>query len=371
MTLENKNILVITSTFPTFLSNDTTPPFVYELSKSVTSHNQLVVTILTPHKKGTKTYEELDNLKIYRFKYGFSKLCDGSILVNLKNNKLLWLQLPFFFFFYLINLIKIVKREKIQIIHAHWLIPQGLVATIYKKFINKNIKILCTIHGSDLLALKSPFYRILQKFVIKNVDSITTVSHTLKAELLKIITKNKNIQVLPMGVDSNKFNPNFFSSLLLDKYGDFLLSVGRLSPEKGIKHLISVMPNVIAQNSCIKLIIIGDGPLKSELQKQVTNLKLNNHIIFLGHQSHKKLPSFFATTKIFILPSDREGLGLVCVEALLSKTCVVASNLSSISDVIINNQTGIQINVRNKEDFSRIILKLLEDKKTREKKTNG
>jgi glycosyltransferase involved in cell wall biosynthesis len=362
-------ILIITSTFPTFTVGNTTPPFIYELTKGIAEISELELIVLTPYIKGGKLYEQVGDIKIYRFKYGFTALCDGAIWPNLKKNKFLWLQVPLFLFFYLINLAKIITKEKIKLIHAHWVLPQGLIAIIYKKFFDNKIKIICTAHGTDLHKMQNKIFRYLKKIVLHNIEMLTIVSSNLIKEIDKLSLKTKPpIKVLPMGVDDKKFSPNNYQEQIRKKYqinNLFLLFVGRLSEEKGVKYLISAMPTIVNKYKDIKLLIVGNGPLKNILNEQVDNLKLSNNILFLDSVPHDKLPPYFATADIFIGPSIREGFGLVFVEALMSKTCVLASNLSTISDIIIHNQTGLQVDVKDKEVFSGAIMRLIEEEKLR------
>ncbi|MFH1564689.1 MAG: glycosyltransferase family 4 protein [bacterium] len=364
--MTKEKILMITSTFPAFLGNDS-PVFVHELAKSIAQIDNFQIIILTPYRKNSRLYEKKDGLKIYRFKYGSTSLCDGAILSELKKNKLLWLVVPFFFLAYVIKLKKIIRKEKIKIIHAHWIVPQCLVAVICKKIFCPKIKIIGTIHGSDITKIKNAR---LKKFILNNLDSLTVVSNELKNEINKLnFKKQLEIETIPMGVDDKKFNPCNYQKWIKEKYNienSFLLFVGRLSEEKGVKYLLRAMPKIIEKNNKLKLLIIGDGHLKTDLQKMTADLKISDNVLFLGKIPNNELPPYFATADIFIGPSEREGFGLVFVEALMSKTPVIASNLKSISD-IINKETGISINIKDTEKFSDAIIKLLSDEKLRRK----
>jgi glycosyltransferase involved in cell wall biosynthesis len=365
--MDKEKILIITSTFPTFLEGDSSPLFVYEFAKNISQINKFQIIILTPYRKNSKLYEEKDGIKIYRFKYGSSSLCNGAILSELEKNKLLWLVVPFFFLFYIIKLKKIIRKEKIKIVHAHWIVPQGLVAVICKKIFCPKIKIIGTIHGSDIAKIKNVK---LKKFILNNLDSLVVVSNELKNEVNKLnLKKQLEIKTIPMGVDDKKFNPSKYQKWIKEKYkikDSFLLFVGRLSKEKGVKYLLRAMPKVIEKNYKVKLLIIGDGPLKTDLQKEAMKLKISDNVLFLEKIPNDELPPYFATADIFIGPSLREGFGLVFVEALMTKTSVISSNLKTISDIIINDKTGIQINIKDTEKFSNTIINLLSNKEKRD-----
>ncbi|NOQ68336.1 glycosyltransferase [Patescibacteria group bacterium] len=372
-----KRILVTTTTFPSFLKNDSTPSFVYELSKRLAKKNDLDIVISTPYIKNSKEFEERDNLKIYRYKYGFTALRDGAILPNIKKNKFLIFQIPFFLLFSFFNIIKLVGEEEIDIIHTHWIIPQGFLAVLYKKIFKKrNLRIICTVHGGDIFSLRGWLMTKIKKWTLNNVDEITVVSKEIKNEARKIGVKNKNIRVMPMGADENVFNPDRYNENIKKKYnitGPFLLFVGRLVEKKGVKYAISAMPAVLKKHSNVKFIIIGDGPLEGNLKKQVTELGLESNIIFTEGIPNSKLPEYYATADIFLGPSvtakngDSEGFGLVFVEALLCKCCVIVSGLKSISDIIRNEETGIQVDVKNIELFANKIIKLINDEDDRKR----
>ena len=373
-----KNILVFTTTFPTFLEKDGTPPFVYELSKRLAQKGDLNIVVLTPFRRGAKIFEEREKLRIYRFKYGFTSLCEGGILPNLKKNKFLFSQVPFLLFFAFANLARIVKKEKIDIIHAHWIIPQGFLAVLYKKiFRKKSLKIICTSHGGDIFGLQSSLMKKIKKWTLNNIDVLTVVSNAIKGEVKKLkVRENLPIEVIPMGVDEKLFNPNKRNPKIKEKYNiksPFLLFVGRLVEKKGVKYLIDAMPEVIQKYPETKLLIVGSGSLENELKNQVKNLNLEKNIIFTGAIPNNELPRYYATADIFIGPSivaesgDAEGFGLVFAEALMSKTCVISSNLKTISDIVKNEITGLQVNVKNKEEFSNTMITLIGNKEKREK----
>lgn len=377
-----ENILVFTSTFPIFLKGDGTPPFVYELSKRLAEREDFRIIVLTPFRKRTKPFEERERLKIYRFRYGFTALCERGILPNLKKNKFLFFQIPFLFFFAFINLAKIVKKEKINIIHAHWIVPQGFMAVLYKKIFRKrNLKIICTSHGGDIFGLQNSFAKKIKKWTLDNVDILTVVSNAIKDEVKKLnVREDLPIKIIPMGVDTELFNPNKYDPKIKEKYdikGPFLLFVGRLAEKKGVRYLIEAMPEVIQRYPEAKLLIVGFGPLEDELKTQVKNLNLEKNIIFTGAISNNELPKYYATADIFIGPSivtksgDAEGFGLVFAEALMSKTCVISSDLKAISDIVKNKETGIQVDVKNLKIFGRKIIELIENVKERERLTEN
>ena len=126
-------LLVLTTTFPRW-PNDTTPEFVYELSRELTDGGFDVV-VLAPHHPEAKLKEDMDGLRVHRFVYFWPKrlqrLCyEGGVLSSLKRSRLAKLQPPFLVLLELYNALRLCKKEKVDIIHSHWIIPSGLVGAV-------------------------------------------------------------------------------------------------------------------------------------------------------------------------------------------------------------------------------------------------
>lgn len=368
-----KKVLVFTSTFPRFTDGDATPPFVYELSRRLVS-DELDITILTPRVPRSKIYEERDGLKIYRYPYFFREkwetLNDGAILPNLKANKWLYLQVPFLIFSWLIHLIRIMRREKIDTIHAHWIIPQGFLAVLYKRLWDKSIRIICTTHGGDIFWLRGKLWTAIKKYTLEHIDHLTVVSHAIKSECLKLGISEEKISVIPMWVDTELFSPDKYDESIREKYqvtGKLLLFVGRLAEKKWVQYLIDAMPWVIEKYPDTKLLIIWHGPLEWELQHQTHNLKLDENIIFLGAISNSDLPRYYATADIFVWPSiiatswDREWLPVTYIEAISSGCILLWTDLEWNKDIIIEWENWFFIKQNDDEGITKRILEIFED----------
>src|SRR3989338_2979345 len=159
-------VLAMASTFPRW-ENDTSPRFVYDLSERMSSKYDMIV--LAPHHEGALKKEKMGSLDVRRFAYfkpeSLQKLCyGGGIIPNMKSSFLARMQMPLLIKMEFFSASKIIKQEKISLIHAHWMLPQGLVGVFLKKLFK--VPLLVTIHGSDLFTLKNPVFRNLQKFVV-------------------------------------------------------------------------------------------------------------------------------------------------------------------------------------------------------------
>ncbi len=275
--MKEKKILVITSTFPRW-QGDKEPPFVYELSKRLTQH--YTVHILAPHAEGAAITEQVGQLHITRFRYFFTKYqtlaYNSGILSNLKQNRWRYLLVPLFIMAEWFALVRLLRQEKFDLIHAHWLVPQGLVALLAFAFFKNPPPLLCTSHGGDLFALRGKLFKKLKQWVLNRTTALTVVSQAMRKTALSLGATQ--IEVIPMGVDViNQFVPP-----LTTQRENSLLFVGRLVEKKGLHYLLAALPLIVKEHPNVTLIIAGSGSYEPTLKKQVTDLKLNQFVKFCG-----------------------------------------------------------------------------------------
>jgi len=365
--MNKKKLLVTTSTFPRW-ENDTDPPFVYELSRRLA--NSFDITVLAPNYPGALTREEMSGIQVHRFRYFFKKLeiLAGSegILPTLKKNVLFNFLVPFFLVGEFWALVKLTKKIKPDIIHAHWILPQGFIAALAKKI--TGVPFVVTTHGGDIYGLRGKFATALKRYALHNAAHVTVVSKDIQQTIIKKFGKNILTGVISMGVDSQLFHPDKKDLSLKEKNkisGPFLLFVGRLTEKKGVRYLIEAMVSVLKNSPETKLMLIGTGELHHELSRLAVSLGLQENVIFTGAIPNNKLPKYFATADIFIGPSiqaeggDTEGFGLTFVEAGMSGCFVVASDVGGISDIIEDGKTGFLVREKDPDAIADTLCNIL------------
>jgi len=363
-------ICILTSGFPRY-KGDLSGNFVLSLTKELIKRG-LAVSVLAPHASKVKKSEELDGIKVYRFSYFFpfalQKLCYGSgIPTNIRHSLLAKLQLPFFSFSQLFSLIRLIKKEDINIVNSHWMVTQGLNGALVRKILG--LPHILTIHAAGLFALKRfPFGKYIARFIVRNSDHIITVSSFVKSDLDKLIGYNTKAIVCPMGIDTNVFVPKDQARLreeynIRGKY--VLLFVGRLVEKKGVEYLIDAMKILTKKLSDIKLLIIGTGNLEKKLKIKVSKLNLSSYVSFLGIKKHDELIDYFNICDLLILPAifDKYGhtetLGMVILEAMSCGKPVVASNIGGIPESVKDGYNGLLTIPKNPADIADKIVKAL------------
>jgi glycosyltransferase involved in cell wall biosynthesis len=358
-----KSVLVVTSTFPRWI-NDSDPPFVMELCKRLAKEN-INVDVLAPHTIGSSKKEVVNGVNIYRYKYFFSKwellAYEGGILANIKKNKLLYFLVPLFIFSQARSILKLIKNNKYDLIHAHWLIPQGLISVFISKYIYKDSpKILCTSHGSDLFSLQSAFYNNVKKWVLNNSDVVTVVSENMREACLQLTNIEEKIHVCSMGVDLvNVFIP----SENVKRDSNKILFVGRLVDGKGVSILLESMQIIFEKYQRVKLIIVGDGSERRKLETLCENLDIEHAVEFLGALNQSQLPEIYSSASIAVIPSNsQEGLGLVTIEAMGCGCAVIVSVKDNVNDIIEDGVNGIMVKSGDEKDLANAIDLLLSNK---------
>lgn len=359
-----KKILVLTSTFPRW-RGDKEPPFVFELSRRLARNFDVLV--LAPHAQGACKHEELDGIKVFRFKYCLQRwerlTYEGGIVANLKQAGWRYLLVPPFILGQLLALIQMLRNNRIDVIHAHWIFPQGFVAVIARMLlVGHKPAIVCTSHGGDLFGLPGTMFLYLKRFVMKHVDKMTVVSAAMR-DYAHALARRREIEVISMGVDTAE---TFVPSASVERARHELLFVGRLVEKKGLRYLILAMPEIRERFHDAILIVAGTGPEECVLRQLAQSIGVAAHIRFIGAVDYRALPNLYRRAAVFIAPSvvatggDQEGLGLVIVEALACECAVLASDLPAIKDVVIDGMTGSIAKRGDSGDIARKVIELLE-----------
>jgi len=179
---------------------------------------------------------------------------------------------------------------------------------------------------------------------------------------------HKKIYVIPMGVDlKTRFVPAETMRI-----NDNLLFVGRLVEKKGLHYLIHALPFILKKHPQVTLLITGDGPEKNNMERECKNLGITANVRFLGAVKNELLPALYQTSGVLVFPSvisddgDREGFGLVLVEALGCECPAIVTDLPAMQDIIEDGKTGLVVPQKNIRKLAEKVILLLEDQKLRE-----
>lgn len=370
------NVCILTTSFPRF-KGDSAGTFIYSLV-SLLSQKGINVEVIAPHDPGTNFFEHWGNIHINRFPYFFplkyQRLCyrDG-LLNNLRNSRLAVAQTPFLILSEFLFLLYVLKKMKIDLIHAHWSLPQGLLGILAKQLLK--IPCVTTLHGSDVFGQRHPIFRSLNKLAISHAD-VCTANSLATAKTAYKIAACQNLKIIPMGVDSNRFQKTTEVDDLKKKFnldGEVILSVGRLIDLKGTDYLIKALPRVLLRFPTAKALIIGTGPRKNHLLNLSKELQIEENMVFIDQIPHTELIKYYSLADVFVLPSitnkkgETEGFGVVLLEAMACGLPVIGSDIGGIPDIIRKGETGLLIRQKDSQDLADQIIRLLSDESLRKK----
>lgn len=343
--MTRKKLLVLSSTYPRW-SDDSEPSFVHELSKRLAG--TLDVTVLCPSARGACRVENMDSVKVVRYRYAPNAwetlVHNGGIVGNIRAKPWKALLLPSFLLSQLFTTLWVCLRYRPDVIHAHWLIPQGFVAALVSMCLRWKVPFLVTSHGTDLWSFNGSVFKFIKGWVARRASVVAVVSNAMKKELANQVGEVGNVVVAPMGVDlENCFRPT------TNELGSRcqIISVGRLVETKGVEYLIRALPELVQRFPRSSVLIVGDGPDKTRLQGIAKKLGVLDHCEFAGKISHNELPNLYRSSSVFVAPFLQEGLGLVCIEALGCGCPVVASDIPALADIIEHSENIHLVPVRN------------------------
>lgn len=357
-------ILVLASTYPRW-PDDTLPPFVHELARRLVP--EFEVHVLAPHTAGAKTEATLDGVHVHRFRYlpaRFETLAyGGGMLPGLRQRPWRLLALPLFLGAEFLATVRLLRRQRYTAIHAHWIVPHGLVAVLARYFCGYRPGLLCTAHGADVYGLKGRFATAVRRYTQARSERVAAVSAAMLEALADDADRDPRYCVLSMGVDTRtRFTPGAGSAV-----PDSLLFVGRLAEKKGVNVLLSALPELIRDFPKLRLSIVGGGTEEPGLRRLADGLGITSQVEFVGPVPNQELPERYRRAAIVAFPSvvtsygDQEGLGLVPVEALACGCAVVASDLPAIHDVIRSGETGLLAQAGDHAALAAALRALLKD----------
>ncbi len=363
-------LLVLASTVPKS-PEDSTPAFVLDLSKHLQSWFQ--VTVLAPAVRGAPDRDEIEGVQVRRFHYFWprflERLADGAILENVRRSRWLLLLAPLLFLFELIAAYTWARETRPAVIHAHWFIPQGIVAVLVGRLLS--IPVVVTAHGGDITGLRGWPWSALRKVVAARSKAITVVSSDLKRRLDGVASGSGRLpMVMPMGVDTKRFATESEAAWPAEKT---VLFVGRLAEKKGLGYLIRAFPEVLSRHPDARLIVVGDGPLRAKLEALASELRLGDRVQFEGGQPSSELPRWYSRCRVFLLPSvvarsgDTEGLPVVLLEAMAAGRPVVATSVGGIPEVMVHGRTGLLVEPESHTALASAINELLDSQPAAER----
>jgi glycosyltransferase involved in cell wall biosynthesis len=343
---------------------DPEPGFVHELARRLIGRFRVIV--LCPHAQGALASETMDGVEVVRYRYAPASLetlvNDGGVVTNLRRQRWKWLLVPGFVLMQAWVAWRLCRMQKVAAIHAHWLIPQGLIAAALRWLPGTPVPFIVTSHGADLYALQGRGLAALKRWVLRCAGAATVVSTAMRDEVAALGADVGKVSVLPMGVDMHgRFQPPEGPG----RSSSELLFVGRLVEKKGLRYLLDALPAVLRERPEVTLTIAGFGPDEPALRAQVAAKGLSEAVHFLGAVPQQELPELYQSAALFVAPfvrtssGDQEGLPVALTEAVACGCPAIAGNVQGLADVFGASVDDCIVDPREDGALATAILRVL------------
>jgi len=247
--------------------------------------------------------------------------------------------------------------KKYDIIHAH-LFPTWYWIVFAKMISFSSVPVVYTEHSTINKRRSHLLLSRIDRFLYPKLAFIGCISEGTYAKLTNFLTWNRNVKVISNGIDLKQFDPNREIDVFFEFFSEtdiVLIQASSFKKEKDHKTIVNAMMKL---PSNVKLLLVGEGKLREEVENQVKALNLTDRVKFLG--ARHDVPDLYQYADIILLSSHYEGFGLSAAEGMASRKPVIVSNVSGLSEVV--KDYGLLFEKGNSEDLAQKILSITTDK---------
>ena len=261
-----------------------------------------------------------------------------------------------------IQVMRLVRRIKPDIIHAHYISSSGFWAALsgFHPFV-------LTVWGPDILVWprKSRLLRWITRFVLRRIDLATCNGENVLEEMVRLGAQRNKIRLIHNGVDTQKFNPERRDGMILQGLGisgsPVIISLRRLFPLLDVESLVRAIPMVLEQVPRARFIIAGDGPQKKYLVNLAASLNISDSIRWVGVIPHDQLPVYLASADIYVSTALSDATSVSLLEAMACNLPVIVTDSGDNRKWVEDGTNGFIVPVKTPEKLAQKIVYLLEN----------
>ena len=319
-------------------------------------------------------FEKVGNINVYRIGWAVrKKVTPDSLPWYMHLNKYAYVLLGFF------KANSLNRKNKYDAIWS-MMATYNSFAALFFKLRHRDVRFILTLQEGDPTKFMErralPFWPLF-KMIFSRADYIQTISNFL-ADWAKKMGAKCPVEVVPNGVDMERFSAPIDGAQITRQrassgFSDqdtVLVTASRLVKKNAVDVIISALQYVDLK---CKLLILGEGPLQSDLKSQISSLdagnpklKIASRVVFKGFVSHSDLPAYLRSSDIFVRPSRSEGLGNSFLEAMAAGLPVISTSVGGIKDFLRDGETGLVCEVNNPRSVAQKVDKLTKDRESRE-----
>ncbi|GAB4073596.1 N-acetyl-alpha-D-glucosaminyl L-malate synthase BshA [Barrientosiimonas marina] len=258
---------------------------------------------------------------------------------------------------------EVIDQEKLDVLHVHYAMPHAVCAILAKGIAKHDVKIVTTLHGTDITVLGIDHsLKKMIKYGIEQSDAVTAVSDSLVNQTYNTVEADKAIRVIYNFVNEDDYaktdNPSIREQYGIAADEKIVIHISNFRKVKRVQDVIYTFQQ-IKNDVKAKLLLVGDGPEYSEMYQLVSELGLNEHVLFLGKQ--KNVSDLLSISDLKLLMSEKESFGLVLLEAMSCEVPCIGTNTGGIPEVIEHGETGFIVEPGDIDSAAGYAVYLLQD----------
>jgi len=263
---------------------------------------------------------------------------------------------------------RLLKTLRPDILHMHYLGPTPAPILLgFRPFV-------VSVWGADILgekglATESHRDRFLKRLILRRADAVTALSRYLAAATCRYARLNHDrVSFCPWGVDLEQFQPGPNGRRPAGDSAPITIGfVKHLEPKYGPDYLLRAIPGIRARHPDIRVVLLGDGGMRDQLESLCRALGIANIVDFMGDVPHGEVPRYMANMDIFVMPSvhESETFGVAAIEAQAMGVPVVASRIGGVSEAVLHDRTGLLVPPRDPEALASAVVRLIENEELR------
>lgn len=265
------------------------------------------------------------------------------------------------------KMVDVVKHEKLDLLHVHYAIPHASSAYMAKQILATegiHIPVVTTLHGTDItLVGKDASYEPVVTFSINQSDGVTAVSADLRKDTYEHFKITKDIEVIPNFIDLERFKKqkkDHFKKAICPDGEKLIVHTSNFREVKRVDDVIKVFAE-IQKKVPSRLLLVGDGPERNNMEILCRDLGVCDHVRFLGKL--EAVEEVLSVADLFIMPSEKESFGLAALEAMACEVPVISTNVGGIPELNTHGKTGFLSKIGDIEDMAKNSLYVLRDDK--------
>ena len=271
------------------------------------------------------------------------------------------------------KMVEVAKINELDLIHAHYAIPHATSAFLAREILKaekmseKELKVITTLHGTDITLIGlEPSFLPTMKFSIEQSDGVTAVSNFLRDKTKSNYQIEKDIEVIPNFIDTEKYRrlDNEHTKCFKEKFAPdgekILIHISNFRALKRVQDVIKIFA-AVNEEVPSKLLLVGDGPDRSECERLATDLGVFERVKFMGKQDI--LVELLSISDLFIMPSQSESFGLSALEAMSCSVPVVSTSIGGLPELNVHGETGYIAEIGDVERMSKYAIELLTNTK--------